>query len=82
MTRPLLRRASTVLLAACAAVATLLLTAAPAVATEGGGGAAGASEGFGTGLWDGMLLAAPFGILVGVLVFAMSRPGEIHRDAH
>lgn len=79
MTRPVLRRASTVLLAACAAVA-LLLTAGPAAATEGQ--STGAAAGFGTGLWDGMMLAAPFGVLVGVLAFAMSRPGEIHRDDH
>ncbi len=40
------------------------------------------AEGFGTGMWDGMLLAAVTGMLLGFVVFGMSRPGEIDRAGH
>lgn len=86
MTSHVLRRTSTVLLAVCAAVLAVAMFAGPATATEGGdsGGdtAAQKAEGFGSGLWDGMVLAGAGGILLGLLVFGMSKPGEIHRAGH
>ena len=85
MTSHVLRRSSTVLLAVCAAVLAVAMFAGPATATEGGdagGGAAQESAGFGSGLWDGMLLAGAGGVLLGLLAFGMSNPGEIHRDGH
>ena len=86
MTSLVLRRTSTVLLAACAAVLAVAMFAGPATATEGGDAGAGAAAhepaGFGSGQWDGMLLAGACGVLLGLFVFAMSNPGEIHRDGH
>lgn len=78
MTSHLLRRASTLVLALGAAVLALVLTAGPALATEGSESSA---EGFGSGQWDGMVLALVGGVLLGIVVFAMSKPGEIKRDS-
>ena len=85
MTSHVLRRTSTVLLAVCAAVLAVAMFAGPATATEGGqsgGAAAQEPAGFGSGQWDGMLLAGVGGVLLGLLVFGMSNPGEIHRHGH
>jgi hypothetical protein len=39
--------------------------------------------GFGTGEWDGLMLAVAGGVLVGGLAFASSGPGQIKKpDAH
>ncbi len=83
------RRAIPALLAVLAAtLLSLALFAGPATAADdaeesGGLGTTEATEGFGTGQWDGMLLAAGAGLLMGILVFAMSKPGDIHKvDAH
>lgn len=75
-----LRRTSILLLATWAAVSTLVLVAGPALAAEGE--ATSEASGFGSGQWDGMVLAAIGGFLLGLLVFALSSPGEIHRDTH
>jgi len=63
-------------------VTTLLATvmlSLPASAADGETEAAG----FGTGDWDGLILTAIVGALLGVLVYATSDPGGIPRaDAH
>ncbi len=39
--------------------------------------------GFGTGDFDGTLLAAVVGIVLGLVIFGMAKPGEIEKaDAH
>lgn len=84
------RRATTVLLATLtAALLSLALFAGPALAADDaeedhGEETTSADEelsGFGTGQWDGLVLAAGAGLIVGALGFAMSRPGEIDRVA-
>lgn len=79
------RRVTTVMLAALS-VSTLsvLVLVDPALAADSEPVHAVAREasGFGTGLWDGMMLAAVFGVVLGFVVFAMSSPGEIHRAGH
>ena len=81
------RRAIPALLAVLTAILlSLALAAGPAVAADDAGGDHGTTaeaSGFGSGQWDGMLLAAGAGLVMGLLAFAMSRPGEIDRvDAH
>lgn len=81
-------RATTVALAALAAtMLSLALLAGPARATEGeeatSGEPAEEASGFGSGQWDGLLLTAVAGLVVGGVVFAMSSPGQIKgADAH
>ncbi len=74
------RRLPAVLLTALAAMLCLALFAAPAAATEESA-AEPAAEGFGSGQWDGMLLAAIIGTVMAGITFSMSRPGEIERVA-
>lgn len=79
------RRATTVMLAALTVLTlSAMVLADPASAAENGAVHAVAQEasGFGTGLWDGMMLAAVLGVLLGVVVFSMSSPAEIHRAGH
>lgn len=83
------RRATTLLLAVLTAVTlAAVLLASPAMATEGAEesddhSTEAAADGFGAGQWDGLLLAAAFGVILGGITFAMSKPGEIHRvDEH
>lgn len=79
------RRATTVMLAALAALSlSAMVLAAPASAAESEAVHAVAqnASGFGTGMWDGMMMAAVLGVLLGVAVFGMSSPGEIHRAGH
>ena len=79
------RRATTVMLAALTVLtlsAMVLVEPASAADSEAVHAVAQEASGFGTGLWDGMMLAAVFGVLLGFVVFAMSSPGEIHRAAH
>lgn len=69
MSRPL-RVTSTLL-------STLVLSvvvALPAAATE-----AETSGGFGSGQWDGLILAGISGIVLGIVAFATSEPGTIPR---
>lgn len=41
------------------------------------------ATGFGSGQWDGLIVTAVAGILVGILMFAITDPGGIPRaDAH
>lgn len=80
------RRALPALLAVLtAALLSLALFAGPALAADDaedhGDEKTAAASGFGTGQWDGMVLAAGAGLIVGVMAFAMSRPGEIHKVA-
>lgn len=82
MTRSILRRTgrrlSTMLTMASIMLVSLL--ALPAVAAEG---VEAAADGFGSGLWDGLILAAIAGAVMGVVAFATSSPGDIHRaDDH
>lgn len=51
-----------------------VLVALPAAATE-----AEASRGFGSGQWDGLVLAGIAGIVLGIAAFASSDPGTIPR---
>lgn len=88
------RRATALLLAALTALLlSVALLAGPASAADDGVGGQAAeeepvhavaqeAEGFGTGMWDGMMLAAVTGVLLGVAVFGLSSPGEIERDGH
>jgi hypothetical protein len=81
MTRSTLRRTgrrlSTLLTMASVMIVSLLALPAAAEGTEA------AAEGFGTGVWDGLILAAIAAVIMAVVVFAMSNPGEIHRvDDH
>jgi len=80
MTRSILRRAGRRLSTLLTLVSVMLvsLLALPAAA-EGEA----AASGFGAGLWDGLILAAITGTIMGVVAFAMSSPGDIHRaDDH
>ena len=83
MTRAALRAIPALLAVLTAALLTLALFTGPAHATEGGEGEHDAVEesGFGTGQWDGMLLAAGVGLVIGVVVFASSEPGGIQKAA-
>lgn len=63
-------------------LATVLLTM-PAAATEVDNVAA--ETGFGTGQWDGMIVTAIVGLLLGVLTFMTSDPSGIpraHTESH
>lgn len=87
MTRAARRAIPALLAVLTATLLSLALLAGPAAAADDAEGDHGITSeqasGFGTGQWDGMLLAAGAGLLMGLLVFAMSRPGDIHRvDAH
>ena len=81
MTRAARRAIPALLAVLAAALLSLALFAGPAMAAEESSGDHGEEEltGFGSGQWDGMLLAAGAGVILGVLAFSMSRPGEIHR---
>lgn len=79
------RRVTTVTLAALSLLlVSVLVLVDPALAADSEPAHAVAREasGFGTGLWDGMMLAAGFGVLLGFVVFGMSSPGEIDRAGH
>lgn len=72
------RRLRSIVVLATTLVATALL-ALPAAAAE----SEAAETGFGSGQWDGMIVTAIAGILLGILMFAVSDPGGIPRaDAH
>ncbi len=74
------RRLPILLVALAASLFSLVAVALPALATEGEEAASG---GFGTGQWDGVLLAVVVGAILGALVFADADPGGIPRaDAH
>lgn len=74
------RRPTLLLAALGASLTSLVLLALPAFATEGEEAAAG---GFGSGQWDGVLLAVVVGAVLGALVFADADPGGIPRaEAH
>lgn len=75
------RRLPAVLLTALAAVLCLALFAAPATAADEAADEAATAEGFGTGQWDGMLLAAIIGTVMAGVTFSMSRPGDIEKAA-
>ncbi len=84
MTRASLRAIPALLGVLTAALLTLALFTGPAHATEGGEGETAATEesgGFGTGTWDGMILAAGVGLVIGLVVYASSEPGGIHKAA-
>lgn len=72
-----MRRALHLFLTALVAVVMSLFLVGPAAATETTEHAEEAATGFGTGDWDGLILAAIAGIVVGGLVFATSSPDEI-----
>lgn len=74
------RRLPAVLLTALTAVLCLALFAAPATAADEAADGA-AAEGFGTGQWDGMILAAIIGTVMAGVTFSMSRPGDIEKVA-
>lgn len=79
------RRATTLVLAALAALmlsAVALADPALAADNEAVHAVAENASGFGTGMWDGMVMAAVFGVLLGIAVFGMSSPAEIHRGGH
>ena len=84
MTRAAHRVIPAMLAVLTAALLSLTLFAGPAVAADETSEDTGKElTGFGTGQWDGLLLAAGAGVILGGLAFAMSKPGEIHRaDAH
>jgi hypothetical protein len=78
---PVLRRTGRRLsaLLTMASVMLVSLLALPAAAE----GAEAAAGGFGTGVWDGMIMAAIAGVIMGIVAFAVSNPGDIHRvDDH
>lgn len=76
------RRALPALMAVLTAVLlSLAVFAGPALAADDAKETKAEASGFGTGQWDGMVLAAGAGLIVGVMAFAMSRPGEIHKVA-
>lgn len=82
MTRALRRVAPLLLAALTASMLLLALLAGPASATEGEEAADEAAEeltGFGSGQWDGLVLAAITGVVIGGLGYAMSDPGGIHK---
>lgn len=87
--RPARRLAVTVLATLAAALLSLLLLTTSALATEGEGVDEEHAEeegGFGSGRWDGMLLAGGVGIVLGLVVFGASDPAGIkptddHHDA-
>ena len=84
MTRAALRAIPALLAVLTAALLTLALFTGPAHASEGSEGEHDAVEesvGFGTGQWDGMLLAAGVGLVIGIVVFASSEPGGIQKAA-
>lgn len=80
MTRAVARVTTTALAVLAAALLSLTLFAGPAMAADEGDEATSSGvKGDATGLG----YAAVAGIAMGVLVFAMSNPGDIHRaDAH
>lgn len=56
----------------------LIVTAVPAFAAEEA-----TSDGFGSGMWDGLLLAAVFGVIMGLALFLDTESrGEGHDDVH
>lgn len=80
MTRAVARVTTTALAVLAAALLSLALFAGPALAADDGGEAT--SSGV-KGDATGFVYTAIAGVAMGVLVFAMSSPGEIHRaDAH
>ena len=90
MTRAARRAIPALLAVLAAALLSLALFAGPALAadeTEEDHGeettesAETEAAGFGTGQWDGLVLAAVAGVIVGVMAFSMSNPGEIHKVA-
>lgn len=74
MTRRLPRRLSLLVASVAAAMTSLLVVTLPALATEGEEATAG---GFGTGQWDGVILAAIAGLVLAVIMFADGDPGGI-----
>lgn len=74
------RRLPLLLAGLAASLFSLVALAVPALATEG---EEAASAGFGSGQWDGVLLAVVVGAILGALMFADADPGGIPRaDAH
>jgi hypothetical protein len=63
------------------ALTSLLLLALPASATEEQAPIPPA-EGFGAGQWDGMLLAAVFGVIMGVVLFVDAYSGAKDEATH
>lgn len=72
------RRLRSVVVFVTTIVASAML-ALPAAAAE----SEAAETGFGSGQWDGLIVTAIAGILLGILMFSISDPGGIPRaDAH
>ena len=72
------RRLRSIVVFATTLVATAML-ALPAAAAD----SEAAETGFGSGQWDGLIVTAIAGILLGILAYAVSDPGGIPRaDAH
>ena len=88
MTRAARRAIPALLAVLTATLLSLALMTGPATAADGSGEGGHVEEahgqsGFGSNQWDGMLLAAGAGVILGILAFAMSKPGDIDRvDAH
>ena len=80
MTRAVARVTTAALAVLVLALLSLALFADPAMAADAGGETASSAV---KGDARGFVYAAVAGVVTGVLVFAMSKPGEIHRaDAH
>jgi hypothetical protein len=79
------RLLSLLLTVSAVALLSLTLLAGPALATESeshSDTAAETTSGFGTGDWDGLVLAMAVGLIVGAGVFATSDPGGIGHGGH
>lgn len=68
------RRLPLLLATMATALTSLVVVALPALATEGEEVVSG---GFGTGQWDGVILAAIIGLVFAILMFADADPGGI-----
>lgn len=68
------RRLPLLLAAVATTLTSLVVVALPALATDGEEVAAG---GFGTGQWDGVILAAIVGLVFAIAMFADADPGGI-----
>ena len=58
------------------AIASLVLLAVPALAADETEPHVTQQTGFGTGMWDGMLLALIFAVIIGLVVFIESYSGR------
>lgn len=82
MTRAAGRVTALLLAALAAALLSLALLASPATAADETESHGDEATGFGSGQWDGMLLAAGAGLVMGLVAFSMSDPGGIPRVGH